>query len=184
MAAMAPEFVRVVLGAKWQASVLPLQVFCISGLVRALRIVGVTTRNAIGRPEVTNYSLLAQMVVTFALLFPLTYQMGLFGASLAVLIAYVLISVVLLFVDREMFNIALADFLTSVKDPLFGSLLMVLCISVERIFLSGIGEIQLLLIFSVTGGLCYSGYVLWSLGLRSYSHLGQAFRTRFIIKNL
>ena len=180
MAAVAPEFIKVVLGAKWEMAVVPLQLLCLAALMRSLGYVGGAARRAVGRPEITNYILVMQVVIMSALLVPLTYWNGLIGASIAVGLTSVGVTMGIVYVDGMLFGIEVRDFIAVVKHPFLGSLIMVGLMEMERVVFGGVNEAVLLIMFLSTGILSYCMYALWScpeFNARSVGfHLGELFR--------
>lgn len=158
VAAIAPEFVIVVFGEKWNLAVVPLQILCFSGLFRALRLIGGEARKAVGRPDITNNALVAQLVILLTLLVLLAHLIGLVGACLAVLIATMLITITLIHIDRKMFNFKIKEIIAILKHPFLGSSFMVLCIVTARILLKGADETLLLFVLIVTGIIAYFIY--------------------------
>ena len=162
MAAIAPEFIAVVLGEKWNLSIVPLQLLCIAGLLRSLRLVGGEARRAVGRPEVTNYALAAQAVILGLLLLPMTYSMGLFGASAAVLLSSALATIGLLWVDGSLLAIKFGALWGVLKHPFVGSVIMVGLIGIERAILGNTNKAAALAVYVTTGVLSYSMYAFWT----------------------
>jgi O-antigen/teichoic acid export membrane protein len=100
MLSIAPEFVPVVLGARWLPAVMPLQVLCVAAVFRSIGNPIGKLLQATGRPELQVRFQFGLLVTLLVLLPPLSLQFGLIGASYAVLVAaitwYFLIPVVML----------------------------------------------------------------------------------------
>jgi len=83
-AAIAPTLIRVVLGAKWSAAIIPTQVLCVFGLARAY---GATTGPVFygsGTPKHLTYAALIQLGLMVPLIWPATSAFGLAGTCVAV----------------------------------------------------------------------------------------------------
>lgn len=159
MAAVAPEFVKVLFGNKWSLAIVPLQILSISGLGYSLRIIGGEARKAIGRPEITNYGLIGQIIILLGLLIPFSHSLGLNGASLAICVTTITITSVLIFIDAKIFAFHITEVLSILKHPFLGSVLMFSTVLFVRSFLKNINNPVLLIILVVSGILVYSAYV-------------------------
>jgi len=82
--AVAPEFVRIILGERWQGIALIMQVLSVMGIAKALEGTTNTLVMAAGRPGwLMGFSAL-QLCLLAASLYPLTVRWGIHGAAIAV----------------------------------------------------------------------------------------------------
>lgn len=82
--AVAPEFVRVVLGERWQEIALTMQVLSVMGIAKALEGTTNSLLMAVGRPGLLMGFSLLQLCILAAALYPLTLRWGIEGAAFAV----------------------------------------------------------------------------------------------------
>ena len=82
--AVAPEFVRIILGERWQGIALIMQVLSVMGIAKALEGTTNSLVMAVGRPGwLMGFSAL-QLCLLAASLYPLTARWGIHGAAIAV----------------------------------------------------------------------------------------------------
>lgn len=91
LGAVAPEFVEVVLGAKWAEAAWPLACLSLVAPLRMLCSLHNTITTALGRPEAATKELLLASLTIPAAVAMGAWSHGLYGASLAWLLAYPLI---------------------------------------------------------------------------------------------
>ena len=159
MVAIAPEFVNVALGQKWELAIVPLQILCFAGLFRAVRMIGSTTRKAVGRPGIINFALSAQLIILAILLWPLTRMFGLPGASFAMSFVVLLVNIPLFYIDMKLFHITIKELADCLKHPFVGSLIMVASLFVIRAFLGQLENTISLFVLILTGVLSYTLYL-------------------------
>nr|MCU0553685.1 lipopolysaccharide biosynthesis protein [Syntrophales bacterium] len=82
--AVAPEFVRVVLGERWQEIALTMQLLSVMGIAKALEGTTNSLLMAVGRPGLLMGFSSLQLCVLAAALYPLTLRWGIAGAAFAV----------------------------------------------------------------------------------------------------
>lgn len=83
---IAPDFIPLVLGEKWQATVVPLQVLAVSGLARSLITVDQTLITAIGHRKRAYPGAIVVLVLVTLLLYP-AVQIGIVAVAAAVSVA-------------------------------------------------------------------------------------------------
>lgn len=87
VALMAPQVVRILLGAQWSEAVPVIQVLAFSGAVSALTSNNMSVYQALGRPRLCTWVLLARMGILFAALFFVATRFGVIGVAFAELSA-------------------------------------------------------------------------------------------------
>lgn len=81
------DFTRIVLGEKWLPIVPIIQILSVFGLTRSF---GATTGplfQGIGKPKILTYLTLLQLILLAIIIYPLTIQLGIYGTSIAVVLA-------------------------------------------------------------------------------------------------
>lgn len=89
IAILARELVTVLLGSSWLPIVVPVQILCVFGLLRAIASTTGPLFQGVGRPDIITKLNLVKLLVISALIVPLTRRYGIVGASLAVTIPMV-----------------------------------------------------------------------------------------------
>jgi O-antigen/teichoic acid export membrane protein len=87
---LAPELIEIVYGDKWIDAVVPLQILCVFGGVRALVSMNGYLLNAIGKPNIDFYLAIVRLAIILIILYPMTIKYGLNGAAIAVTIPLIL----------------------------------------------------------------------------------------------
>jgi O-antigen/teichoic acid export membrane protein len=81
---LAEQIVSALYGERWSAAAGALQILAVFGCFRGLWMINGYLYNATGRPNLDFYLNLCRLVVMVALIYPLTVQYGIVGASVAV----------------------------------------------------------------------------------------------------
>jgi lipopolysaccharide exporter len=89
---LAEDFTRVFLGPKWLPVVLPAQVLVAAGLMRALVATAGPVFYAMGKPNTDTRWQMARLMALAVFIYPCTLRWGLAGASVAVLISTLVIT--------------------------------------------------------------------------------------------
>lgn len=160
LAAVAPDFVPLVLGAKWQEAILPLQLLCLVVPIKLLRSLLPPALFGIGRPGVN----LANVAISSVIMVPailIGVNFGVLGLCLAWVFAYPLAFVITTARALRAIGIPNRDFLAAIATPVLGSLTMLLSVVGLRML---IGD-QLPMTASLgvqiaLGALVYAGVVL------------------------
>jgi lipopolysaccharide exporter len=80
---LAPDLVRVLYGPKWIPAIVPLMIMCIAGLERSLTASVAPLLNAIGKPRIVFFLLVAKLLMFAAAIIPLTASYGITGTAIA-----------------------------------------------------------------------------------------------------
>ena len=113
---VAPEFVVVVLGDKWEPSVMPMRVLCIYGLFSSLCGTTGSVFTAVGKPELVRNLSFINTVFIVTLVYPLTLWYGVIGLSLSVTIAAVASSIPTFYSLLKTINIEFVEYISSIKS--------------------------------------------------------------------
>jgi len=125
-AAVAPDFVRVMLGPQWEAAIVPTQILCIYGLAHSL---GGTTGPvffATGQPRVITIAALLDLAGMAVLIWPGTRLWGLEGVCVAVTIPMVLSQAYTLTKVSRTLHTRLTTVLARAAQPLLAAAAMYL----------------------------------------------------------
>ena len=125
-AAVAPDFVRVMLGPQWEAAIVPTQILCIYGLAHSL---GGTTGPvffATGQPRVITIAALLDLAGMAVLIWPGTRLWGLRGVCVAVTIPMVLSQIYTLTKVSRTLHTRLTAVLARAAQPLLAAAAMYL----------------------------------------------------------
>lgn len=136
IAVVAEELVMVLLGPQWIEAVLPLQALCISELVRT--VANLQTQLLISTGHVKRavvYSALCTLVLPLAIAVG-AWLGGLPGVAVAWALVYPLLALWLLGEVKTVARLGYGDFWRAVRQPLFGTVAMVLAVSVARVLMA------------------------------------------------
>lgn len=164
ISAIAPELVRGLLGAKWETSIVPLQ---IASLVVPLRMIGVSVSPAlqgVGRAEVATGNVALAAVILPVAFFVGAFHGGIVGMSLAWVLAYPVVFVAILYRSMPVLGLRPADLLGSMWRPALGSALMYAAVSAARAWAlpGGWSQITHLVVLIAAGAIVYSTYA-WTV---------------------
>lgn len=123
-AAVAPTFVRVVMGAKWAPAIVPIQLLCIFGLLRAYGATTGPVCYASGNPRYQTIGSLMYVPCMFALIWPLTVRFGVPGTCVAVTIPMIIANAYVTWRVLSILRMGLGGVLKRVLWPVLASLLM------------------------------------------------------------
>ncbi|MBW2070994.1 MAG: lipopolysaccharide biosynthesis protein, partial [Deltaproteobacteria bacterium] len=84
--AAAPEIITGLLGAKWEAAIVPLQLLTLAGFLRSVAAVGGAVFTGTGKPQLDFWMNFWRVLVMALIIYPLTMLFGVAGTSLAVVL--------------------------------------------------------------------------------------------------
>jgi len=128
-AAIAPIFVRVVLGDKWEAAIVPTQILCFYGLAHSLGGTTAPIFFATGQPRVLTIAALLDLIGMAALIWPGTRLWGLKGLCVAVTIPMVLSQIYTLMKVSRTVRTRLRTVLAHAAQPLLAAAAMYLMLT-------------------------------------------------------
>jgi PST family polysaccharide transporter len=124
LAAVAPEFVGVVLGDKWLKAVYPLAMLSIVAPLRMLCAFNNTVVTAIGKPQAATYEQVLASALLPTIVGLAAYLDGLFGAALAWVLAYPVVFLFSNWLTARTVKISLRVALRTVAAPVAAGLCM------------------------------------------------------------
>lgn len=169
IAAVAPIFVRVFLGADWLPIIPIMQLLAAWGLLRSLVSVTGPLFQAVGRPDIVTKLQFGQLIIIALLIYPATNRFGLLGTSWAIVMSGVAFAVpVSSYLAVRMVNGSISEFIRILFYPIFGSTLMAGIIWVlQRSFTSGILFVDFISLV-VVGVLIYLLFTIAAISLFNY----------------
>jgi|KBSSwiStaDraftv2_1062776.scaffolds.fasta_scaffold90413_2 O-antigen/teichoic acid export membrane protein len=154
LCACAPEFVRVVLGEKWQAAILPLQLMSLIVPLRLISIVLMTSVAAVGRADLCMKNMLVG-VVLFPASFLIGVHWGIEGVAVAWPIAWALNLSFNLHRMANAVGMRVADVAQALRLPCMAGLAMLGSITAARFLLGDISDAVRLALLIGLGALAY-----------------------------
>ena len=163
LAAVAPEFVQLVLGERWLQAILPLTLLSLVAPLRMLCAFNNTVVTAIGAPEVATRELLLGSVLIPAAVGAGAFWGGLSGAAWALLLAYPLVYLFSIYLTAPAMGMPRFQALAGIGAPLFAAVCMLAAVWACRRAMGTDSPVALRLLAGIcTGSLVYLG-VLWFL---------------------
>ena len=132
---IAPDFVSVVLGDKWNPAVPAVQVLCFFGLSRSIAATTGSIFKAIGKAEILFKTGLLQLFLMILLMLPLTSRFGIVGMSLAIVIPIFIITTIQLYIISTLLKICKKNIFKLTCLPLLGSFVMTFYFKIASIAL-------------------------------------------------
>ena len=160
IAAVAPEFVHVVLSDKWRLAVTPLAMLSIASPIRMLTAFQTTVNNAAGFPEATT-----KLLTLTGILLPIgilvgALTAGINGAAVSWVVVYPILFFVSTFLTCQATRRTMRDSLRQVVVPFAGGSCMLIAVAGTRMLLSGhLPPTALLLLETAVGAVTFLGAV-------------------------
>jgi teichuronic acid exporter len=160
ISSVAPEFIGLLLGSKWHAAILPLQVLPAIMPLRMISNFLPSAVDAVGRPDISVKNLVSASII-MPLAFVLGVQWGVQGLCIAWLVAFPVVFLGNLLRALPAVNLRLGDLLMTIAWPVFASTLMYAAVFAMGKALSPDLSAGLRLVLLVaTGALVYGGLAL------------------------
>lgn len=161
-----PDFIRIFLGPPWIPMTAAAQVLALWGIARCINALSVALLQAIGRPDVGTKVTCVWLLLLAAIVYPLTVQWGLLGASFSIISSVIPMTIVMLFLVSQLICCPVWHLYRKLLPPTIGTIVM-LCVLmvVKRLAPGEIGLLHLL--------------VLNGIGLLTYLLAIQLFRSLF-----
>jgi O-antigen/teichoic acid export membrane protein len=159
IAAVAPEFVIVVLGESWQEVTLPLQAVALVAPLRMTSSIFATAMSALGRADLELRNTLVSVVV-FPLAFLAGVRWGVNGLATAYAVATPLTFAMNFPRTSRTLGITLADLVPFVRAPLLAGIAMLMAVWLARLAMAGVAEPLRLAALITVGAVVYLVAVL------------------------
>lgn len=155
MIVVAPEFVRLVYGPKWEPSIIILQVFCLVGAFKSLGNPVGAILLAKGRADVGFYwNIFAVIVVSLAVIVGVKW--GIVGVAVAILILQVPFFFIIQPIVNRTIDLKFGQYFEAIQSPFVCSLIMLAGIIALKMILGNINIIPLFVTTVVAGIIIYS----------------------------
>jgi len=161
MAAVAPEAIPLILGEKWENTVIPFQLLCTVLPLKALASTLPPALFGIGRPRV-NVVNMAISVAVMAIAFAVGVQYGLFGLCLAWVVVYPPVFCITSLRALRALDLAVGRAWAAVRFFFGATLAMFLVVETLRLSIAPIVPVPVLLGVLIAGGLAVYGAGVWA----------------------
>ncbi|MCK4783656.1 MAG: lipopolysaccharide biosynthesis protein [Desulfobacteraceae bacterium] len=157
---VAPEIISLVLGSKWHAVILPLQILCIIMPFRALSTLFGPMLNGIGRPDVGFFNV-AIASVLMSVAFLIGVKWGVNGICLSWLFGYGLVFLIMSKRSLDILEISMGQFFSTMRIPFISALVMLVAVfGLKYHFTESLSQILKIPLLTVAGIISYSFSVL------------------------
>jgi O-antigen/teichoic acid export membrane protein len=157
MFVVAPEFVVVVYGAKWAPMILPLQILCLAG---ALKAVGTTVGSVLlskGRADIQfKWNVFTAIVVPIAVILGANY--GIAGVAAAITVMTVLLFPIIQMITNKLIDLTMFSYFKAIFPAIIGSItLIIFVVAYQRMSLTiyGLPDISMLISSALIGIVVY-----------------------------
>jgi O-antigen/teichoic acid export membrane protein len=162
ISSIAPELVNVVLGRRWQAAIIPLQLLGVVMPIRMVGHAGGSVLTAIGKPQIGTLNTLITLLIMPPAFFLGTWYGGLAGAALAWVIAYPILVVVRLHFSLPPLGLRVHSYFATMTGPAIGGVAMYLAVVIARETLATrLAPISGMAFLVAVGALVYPSFMWW-----------------------
>ena len=155
MIVVAPEFIRLVYGPKWESSIIILQILCLVGVFKSLVNPIGSVLLAKGRADIGFYwNVFAVIAVSIAVIVGANW--GIIGVTIAILILQVPFFFIIQPIVNKLIDLKFSEYFIAIQTPAVCSVIMLAGISALRMIMSNIRTLPLFLIIIVSGMLIYT----------------------------
>ncbi|UJF34585.1 lipopolysaccharide biosynthesis protein [Paenibacillus hexagrammi] len=172
LAIIAPEFVNIVYGAKWNESIQVLQILMIAGMITSIGTLVGSVFSGLGKPQIEFYINIFSLA-SFIVLIYLGSNNGIIGISYAVLLNTIIFNLISTSRVMKLLEITLKSFLDSITPAIYSMFSMTLILTIYRYNISySLNNCENFVIMILLGIITYSGasfvfnksVVFWVLG--------------------
>ncbi len=146
MLVVAPEFIRLVYGAKWESSTIVLQIFCLVGVSKSLGNPVGSILLAKGRADIGFYwNIFTVIMVSIAVIVGVNW--GIVGVAVAILTLQIPFFFIIQPIVNRLINLTFSQYFKAIQSPFLCSVIMLAGISLLQLSL---GNINMLFHFIMT----------------------------------
>lgn len=157
MIAVAPEFIRLVYGPKWESSIIILQILCLVGIFKSLGNPSGSVLLAKGRADIGFYlNVFAVIAVSVAVIVGANW--GIVGVAVALFILQAPLFFIIQPIVNRLINLKFDQYFKAIQIPVFCSVVMLAGIVALRMIMSNISILPLFVISVVTGMVIYISF--------------------------
>jgi len=154
MIVVAPEFIRLVYGPKWEASIIILQILCLVGLFKSLGNPIGSVLLAKGRADIGFYwNVFVVIIVSISVI--VGAKWGIVGVAIAILILQVPFFFIIQPIVNKLIDLKLREYFKKIQIPLVCSIVMLAGIVALKMIISNISMLPLFVTIIVAGVLIY-----------------------------
>jgi len=183
---LAPDFTRIFLGEKWMPMVPAMQVLCIFGATRSMGATMGPILYSVGKPKIQVKLSAIQLIAMVMIIYPLTIQLNILGASLAVVIPNILALILIIKEVKNVIEFKYKDFLRLIMIPTTGVCLMLFVIFLSQKFLLSGNNVLSFSLLVLLGGIIYLGLIYtWdrTTEYKIRDMIGQVFSNLGLVKH-
>ncbi|TFG44262.1 MAG: lipopolysaccharide biosynthesis protein [Bacteroidia bacterium] len=125
---LSSDFTMIFLGEKWMPMVPAMQLLAFAGMVRSIAATGGPIFHAVGKPKIDTMMQIIRLFILAILIYPLTINWGIFGASVAVFLSTFISSFGFILAVMKIIKCRLNDYLKIVLYPLINGAIVILLI--------------------------------------------------------
>jgi O-antigen/teichoic acid export membrane protein len=155
MIVVAPEFIRLVYGSKWESSIIILQILCLVGVFKSLGNPIGSVLLAKGRADIGFYwNIFAVIAVSVAVIVGANW--GIVGVAVAILILQVPFFFIIQPIVNKLIGLKFSEYFKAIQIPVVCSVVMLAGIAALKMILGHIDMVPLLITSIVVGMLIYT----------------------------
>ncbi|UCC38736.1 MAG: MOP flippase family protein [Candidatus Aminicenantes bacterium] len=155
MLVIAPEFIRIVYGAKWEPSIIVLQIFCLVGVFKSLGNPVGSVLLAKGRADIGFYwNLFSVIIVAIAEIIGANW--GIVGVAIAILILQVPFFFIIQPIVNRLIVLKFGQYFKAIQLPFLCSVIMLAGIIPLKMVLGNINILPLLITAIAVGAIIYT----------------------------
>lgn len=154
MLVVAPEFIRLVYGAKWITSILVLQLLCAVGVLKSLGNLTGSIFLAKGRPDIGFYRSICK-VILISIAVVIGANWGIVGVAVAILVLHIPSFSISQLIINKLIDLKLTQYFKAMKLPSISSGIMLAGIILLKMILSNMDEFPLFIITVAIGVIIY-----------------------------
>jgi O-antigen/teichoic acid export membrane protein len=155
MLMVAPEFIRLVYGAKWEPSILILQILCLVGVFKSLGNPISSVLLSKGRADIGFYwNVFAIIMVSIAVIVGVNW--GILGVAIAILILQAPSFFIIQPIVNRLIDLKFKQYIKAIESPFICSVIMVVGIILLRIILKNSNMLSLFITIIVGGVIIYT----------------------------
>jgi len=157
MLVVAPEFIRLIYGTKWEPSIAVLQIFCFVGIFKSLGNPIGSILLAKGRADIGFYwNVFVVIMVSVAAIVGVNW--GIVGVAVAILILQVPFFFIIQPIVNKLINLKFSEYFKAIQIPVVCSVVMLAGIVALRMIMSNISILPLFVVSVVAGMIIYISF--------------------------
>ena len=157
MIVVAPEFIRLVYGPKWESAIIILQILCLVGIFKSLGNPIGSVLLAKGRADIGFYwNIFVVIVVSVAVI--VGAHWGIAGVAVAILILQTPLFFIIQPVVNKLIDLKFSEYFKAIQSPVICSVVMLAGIVTLRVIASNMSALPLFVIIIAAGMVIYTSF--------------------------